>query len=603
MRHVQTVSSRFVNLRHPVRYALLVMTLWLALLGWRAWTVAATSGSHQGCAACLGWAALADDLEILALAGLLLALAIGAANRWLRWIAGLVMAGLVVLFIGDILVNRFYLVRLFIADFFLVKLEPALIWSQFSGRVGGMAAAVLAMTGLILLLVMLMRGPRGRHSHMAIMVTVLALLAWSAYALTPRPDYPNSWEYRNVLRINLEQDYAAGYSAITTERLAGREPPAVHCQAGLAERRNVILLLLESWSPRHSRAFAEMQDWTPELDRLARRHKRFSRYQAAGFNTTHGLIASLGGLPLWSPLELFLNSLSYWGAWHLKPSVASVMNSAGYHTAFLTTGPLKFAAKGPWLRSLGFDEIEGNQHPFYRDWEKVQFQAASDQALFRRALQWQEAAAAPYFLVLETVTSHAPYRDPESGEPSLPATIRFMDRAVGDYVRGLEASHYFDDGILIIASDHRAMTPLTAMERQQLGPAARSRIPLIVIDHRQPGGRVDERLIEQADLLPSLAHWAGDQVCFRGDQTSLFADHAPEGKCAFHVQSGTRGVVEVLCADGGHGQIALAGDDSRFTEQQGLNASRRQALLDEIAVLRLAARAREQQREADQAAP
>ena len=86
------------------------------------------------------------------------------------------------------------------------------------------------------------------------------------------------------------------------------------------------------------------------------------------------------------------------------------------------------------MSNLGFEHIEGNEHPYYVDEKRYAFDAPSDAALYGRGLQWMEAAQGPYLLVLETVTTHQPYVDPDSGERSLEKTMRFADRAFGEFL-------------------------------------------------------------------------------------------------------------------------------------------------------------------------
>lgn len=109
------------------------------------------------------------------------------------------------------------------------------------------------------------------------------------------------------------------------------------------------------------------------------------------------------------------------------------------------------------------------------------------------------------FLTLETVSSHQPFYDPVSGRISTEGTFRYTDAALGRFLDRLQATGFLKDGLLIVTSDHRAMTPATAQERAHMGPRRLSRIPLL-LDKGVPVGKEEQTLTRsQQDLPPSLA--------------------------------------------------------------------------------------------------
>jgi len=266
----------------------------------------------------------------------------------------------------------------------------------------------------------------------------------------------------------------------------------------------VVLVIVESLSSYQSQGFGGIHDWTPQLDHWARRGWQFTQFLANGKTTEDGLYALLTGRnPIPAP---GLNTI-YAQPLDTAATLPGLLARHGYHTAFLTTGDLAFMHKGDWLRRVGFDEIEGHDAPFYDGQQRYHFSAARDDALYGRALQWMaQRPQGKYLLTLETVSSHQPFLDPESGRISAEGAFRYTDAALGRFIGQLQATGFLDKGMLIIASDHRAMVPATAHEKTRMGPRHLSRIPFVLLGKGMPQGQTEEaRTYSQQDLLPSLA--------------------------------------------------------------------------------------------------
>ena len=283
-------------------------------------------------------------------------------------------------------------------------------------------------------------------------------------------------------------------------------PGASTCAAAAPRRGNVILLIVESLSAYQSARWGGIHDWVPEFDRLAARSLVVPEFYANAIATEGGLLALLTGLP---PVPKPSRDPLFEQYVDAADSLPRLYGSLGHRTAFLTTGDLGFLGKGVWLKTLGFDEVEGHDHPSYADQPRFHFGAAPDHALYRRALDWmQQEPGRPFLLTLETVSTHQPYVDPETGAASIEAAFRYADREIGVFVRQLESRRFFDDGVLIIVGDHRAMVPATREELERFGDRTYARVPLLVHGAGIRPGAVTGAF-SQTDLLPSLRQWTG----------------------------------------------------------------------------------------------
>ena len=380
---------------------------------------------------------------------------------------------------------------------------------------------------------------------------------------------------------------ARAYSDTVAEELVSRPQPPLRCEKGLASDKNVIVLIVESLSSYQSKLFGGTENWTPELDKLGQDALIYPRMHANGFSTNEGMVGILGGVRLLSPFShmLFRAVTPFQTAWGLEETLPRRFSQAGYHTAFLTTGPLSFASIGSWLEEIGFAEVEGGDSERYNNWRKIQFGAAPDEALYKRTLDWiaERPADKAWMLTLATVSTHQPYRDPETMQPDMEAVFRYADIQAATFIRALQDSGYFERGILLVLGDHRSMTPVSPAEEKIFGSAAPARVPLMLFGNEYSGTHPGN--FQHSDFLPSFNHWLGAEHCQKQPFATLF-DLDSRGRCAFHVQGAKQSLIEVFCPDS-FGQVELNGDNTRFLSSYNMPAEEQQRLLGIIARQRL----------------
>jgi arylsulfatase A-like enzyme len=503
--------------------------LWLALSLWRLDTFAQVSRLLD-CQACLVRQALPYELQFLAL---VLALHLWSA-RWgsvlARGAARLLLVLTLLLGLVDAFVTRQFLVRLQLHELlkFLDETEAAFDFLRVLGGAGG-RAALLALTAVLGLAIVLRYLQRARHTGPA---ADAAVQGWRRHwtwglpllvglSLAPLQERNVHSPYlRNAVQVFFEaQSRFVPYAPATPPTPA--VPWGQRCVPGQGLRSDVILLVVESLSADQSRAWGGVHDWWPELDRLHSRGVAHTAHLANGFTTEDGLVALLTGqppIPRPDRRELFKQFAD------VQHTVPRMLAQQGYQTAFLTSGDLGFLDKGEWLRGIGFEQLQGHDHPDYAGLPRFHFQAPPDEALYRRALGWMDSAARgqrkPYFLTLETVSTHQPYTDPRSGERSMEGAFRYADAALGDFVRALEQRRFFEHGLLIITGDHRAMVPVAAPSLRQ-GTQAYNHIPLLLIGQGAPPAVV-QAAHSQTDLLPTLQRRVGQApVCLTPAQGLL----------------------------------------------------------------------------------
>jgi len=534
----------------------------------------------------------AYDLAVINADGLMMALIAGMlliawfSNKLIATILRFSAVVLLLFYLVDLLVLKNLGIRILFSSAQLYGQDVVLVWEQLEQFVGGTWSLIakLALLGVFFTAILL---PVRKPGQLLILIYSCSIAISVTVALLPwKVEYVNNWIIQNYLSANIFVPQANTYSAdMKAEILASVAEPQ-QCSTGLSGRKNVIFLLVESWSPYQSRLFSGLNDWTPELDAIAEQAVIYPNMHANGFSTSTGLIGLLGGVRLFSPFRHnFRLTVPFQTVWGLQDTLPKLFNSYGYHTAFLTTGPLNFANKVSWLQNIGFAETDDNKNPFYKDWDKIQFRAATDEALYQHSLDWIAARdrQQPWMLTLETVSTHQPYLDPATGKPDIEAVFRFADHQAGRFINALEENDFFENGILVVMGDHRSMTPMTKQEKHTFGEEAFSKIPFFILNGDQPQSH--EGNFQLSDVLPSFQYWLADEVCYSGTAAVLF-DLQSVGRCAFHVRGANPALVDVFCPEG-QGQVKLNGDDTGFVKSSGISPGKQASLLTTIGLQRL----------------
>lgn len=554
-------AARWLRSGTHVLGVIAVGGLFAVLLSWRMSVVDTQFGGLTDCRGCFSKSVLYSDAWILAAICLL----IFAAMHTRRWIVGTAIRVLIALVLLsywlDIYLLKSFGTRLYLNDVATYGRDLPILARYLKGMLAAYAVPLTAQVAFVVLLsafLFLQLGPLGRRllGRTALLFSVPLV----AMGFMPKVTYVHTWAYDNVVKNNLSGGEAVPYEKVRLETEAAVPP---HCAAaGDARHKNVLLVIVESLSPYQSQFMSGLNDWTPNIDRLAKENLYFSRFHANSFATNNGLESLFTGLPSLPAVRPFTQQLPFEGYWGIARTLPKVARSHGYHTLFLTSGILDFARKGAWVSEIGFEHIEGHDVPDYAGLPRFQFDAVADEYLYQRALKVmdQNASRQPWLMAVETVTTHQPYIDPETGQRSLERSFRYADRVLGEFVRKLEQRKFFDSGVLLITSDHRSMTPVLPDEERKFGLATASRIPLIVVgDIGIDVPKRDDNLHQQADLLDSLDYLMSGSACSTDAPGNLFT--GIPANCVYHSRGDMRNHVDVFCGDRA-GTVALQGDET-----------------------------------------
>lgn len=181
------------------------------------------------------------------------------------------------------------------------------------------------------------------------------------------------------------------------------------------------------------------------------------------------------------------------------------MKRQGYSTTFVSTVDLDFLDQRDFLSEAGFSTIIGEE-AFEKD-KKYVFDAAPDHVLYNKTLKTIKDQTGSYFIVLQNISFHKPYNTPYGKTEK--AALRYADKSLFYFYLQLKKSWFFNNGLLIVMTDHRKMEPLQDKEKEELGSYRYTRGLATVVGTGIKPGTVNENIIQHTDFFYSIKQLAG----------------------------------------------------------------------------------------------
>lgn len=539
--------------------------------------------------AATGWIVLEviqHDAIILALLLLFCAVGFEIARRWSGRAAVTgsrlcIATGLavVLLYTVDVFAYYFFATRLYVSDIVTFSSELRSVFSLL--RTGWLiastipawklaVAAVMVSAALYMCWLLLARAARqpGRSGSLGAGTFLLLV-----FYVVPFPGHVYSFGdkplFENFIERNTNFFFHNNFSEPFRAQLRAAGPPPETCKLGQHRRLNVVLVIVESLSAYHSKHFSGVEDWTPRLDEIARRETSLTNFHANGWTTIGGLISLLSRTFPFVPEKTEFNK---WGSprltdfMDLPRPLARVLSEQGYRTVFISGGDLAFLGQGEWLRAQGFQKLVGHDDPRF-DGQTVRgpFDSVPDRLLYAVALEELAAMPSdrPYFSVIQTYWSHRPFMTPEGTElHGEEQVIRETDAQIGVLYDRLTAAGFFENGLLFVTGDHRAMEPFRKEEFARFGASAITRIPGVIATRAVALPRVLDQHFQQRDFGASVEALVGERYCVGPQEGAFLADPPTPGRCIMHGRADDRDLIFVKCGSR-EGTIGVAGDRTR----------------------------------------
>jgi len=277
------------------------------------------------------------------------------------------------------------------------------------------------------------------------------------------------------------------------------------------EKRNVVLITVESLSSSFLKSYGCDKDLTPNLDSLITRSLAFDNMYALGNRTVRGLEA----LSLCVPPSAGESIIKRKNNRADGRSVGDLFGREGYKVRFFYGGDSYFDNMRDFFSHNGYEvtdrkQLSNDEITFANIW------GVCDEDMYKKMLSVLDEDAqsgAPFFAQLMTVSNHRPYTYPdgkityEGKAQSREAAVKYTDYAIGQFMRMAKTKPWFSNTLFIIIADHQA----SSAGKTSI-PVHRYHIPCIVYAPQLVAPQRVSTLCSQIDLIPtvlSMLHYSG----------------------------------------------------------------------------------------------
>ena len=296
--------------------------------------------------------------------------------------------------------------------------------------------------------------------------------------------------------------------------LASIYTPEHQTKADTLVKKNVVVLIIESFGREYIGALNhDLEDgrykgYTPCIDSLIAQSTTFRYSFCNGRKSIDGMPSILSSIPMFvEPFFLTPASMNdYTG-------LAGILGNEGYQTAFFhgaqngSMGFEAFAKKTGFQRYYGRTEYEAahGTNDFDGTWAIPFFQYYAEE---------MSKMQQPFMTAIFSASSHHPFAIPQQYKSQFPEEhlpiqkcIRYTDMALGKFFATARKQPWFSNTIFVLTSDHTNQSDHAEYQSDLGGFCS----PIIIYDPSQPVGRMEEKVAQQIDILPTILGMLGYQ--------------------------------------------------------------------------------------------
>ncbi len=264
----------------------------------------------------------------------------------------------------------------------------------------------------------------------------------------------------------------------------------------IPNRKNVVLVLMESMAAWKLAYFGNKENRTPFIDSLFKQSIAFTNMYSNGVHTYAGIYGVNFGYP-----EIFDKHPLKGVDIKIYDGLPQTLKANGYQTAFFIPHNKDFDNLGSFLSKNAYEHIY-----FEKDYPKDSIRTiwgVDDHFLFNFALKKIDKMAAGgqnFLATVLTISDHGPFYIPDyiKGKTEKIRATRFADWSIADFMHKAAKKPWFKNTVFIFVADHGE-----GHNRKYPVPLTYNHIPAIIY---YPGvqPQIIDKMAGQIDLFPTL---------------------------------------------------------------------------------------------------
>lgn len=272
-------------------------------------------------------------------------------------------------------------------------------------------------------------------------------------------------------------------------------------QAKELDKKNVFIIVLESFGQEHIGHFNPSLKTTPFLDALYQQSFYPTQTYANGLRSTQGIVAITSSIPALMESPLMFSAYQS----NRVDGLAKILAKEGYATSFFHGANPGSMAFERYAKLSGFqhyyDRIAFNNDEAYDgQW------GIWDIPFFRYTAEQVSGYEQPFCALLFSLTSHHPYQTPAWFEEQYPdmepilRSVRYTDEALRQFFEKAKEMPWYENTLFVITADHIGRSQ---DERYQTRNG-RYKIPILIFDPSEQIKGPQQGLAQQLDIMPTL---------------------------------------------------------------------------------------------------
>ena len=271
-----------------------------------------------------------------------------------------------------------------------------------------------------------------------------------------------------------------------------------------AERPNVLLFILESFTAPQIGCLGGVEGITPNIDSIAKHGVLFANCYGNGTKSEMGIASILSGYPAQPTTAI----VKYTEKAEKLPYLSRIFDSLGYHLSLYHGGDIHFANlnsyfyNGKFEKCITIDDFDKNDGN--AKW------GAYDHVVFNRLLNDLRSETEPFFSVCYTLSSHEPFDVPMKSSwyastyySRFLNSLYYSDKCIGDFMKAARNEPWWNNTVVIFISDHGSRITETA---EIVSTVDKFHIPMIWTGGAVAKDTVISDFVAQCDLPMMLCN-------------------------------------------------------------------------------------------------
>ena len=267
------------------------------------------------------------------------------------------------------------------------------------------------------------------------------------------------------------------------------------------QKKNVVLITIESYSAEFMKCYGNDQNLTPFLDSLATQSLQFSNLYAVGNRTVRGLEAVTLCISPTAGESIVKRKDN-----KNKFSTGNIFKQKGYQIKYMYGGDAFFDNMQDFFKGNGYEIVDKKTFkPSEISFENIW--GVCDEDMYKKAIEVMNEESSlkkPFFNHIMTVSNHRPFTYPNNkidipgDAKSREGGVKYTDYAMKKFFEMAKKQPWFKNTIFVILADHCA----SSSGKTEL-PLDKYRIPAMIYDPNIKGEHFD-KLMSQIDVMPTL---------------------------------------------------------------------------------------------------